>query len=79
MTIANATAQPFLKIRTSSIDKIMFRSVRFNPWLAPNDVMHHMEKIATALTNAGRSDAASRGYIAGQAFAPETYLHVNWA
>jgi hypothetical protein len=79
MTVANALAQPFLKIRTSFNDRFMFRAVHFNPWLAPNNVTHHMERIATALTNVIRSDAASRESIVGQAFGPETYLQVTWA
>lgn len=79
ITSANATAQPFLKIRTSFDDRVMFRSVRFNPWLAPNNVSNHMERMATALTNVVRSDAASREFMKGQALTIETYLQVSWA
>ncbi|KAF1911258.1 hypothetical protein BDU57DRAFT_507084 [Ampelomyces quisqualis] len=78
ITVANATADPLLKIRTSFDDRIIFRTVHFNPWLAPNNVTHHMERIATALTNVVRSDANSNEFIAGQALALETYIRVNW-
>jgi hypothetical protein len=79
ITVANATAKPFLKIKTSYRDRVLFRAVRFSPWLAPNNITHHMGRIATALTNVIRSDTASREFIVGQALAPETYLQVKWA
>ncbi|KAH9864233.1 hypothetical protein J1614_010167 [Plenodomus biglobosus] len=78
LTVANATAQPFLKIRTSFIDRVMFRAVRFNPWLAPNNVTHHMERMATAMTNLVRSDSNSNELITGSAYAPEIYISVQW-
>jgi hypothetical protein len=79
ITVADRAAERFLKIRTSFTDKVMFRAVQFSPWLAPNNVSHHMERIATALTNAIRSEPNSNELIAGQALAPETYVKVDWA
>jgi len=79
ITVANPTARPYLKIRTSFVDRVMYRAFRFNPWLAPNNVTNHMERIAEAITNVARSEPGSNEFIAGHAFVPETYVQVNWA
>jgi hypothetical protein len=78
-TVADATAKPFLKIKTSYVDKVMFREVHLNPWLAPNNITHHMERIAIAIINVVRSQSGSNEFVAGQALAPETYVEVCWA
>jgi len=79
LTVANSTAQPFIKIRTSAVENVFFRSVRFSPWLAPNNVTYHMERMAQAMTNAIRSDAGVNEMITGAAYALETYVAVHWA
>jgi hypothetical protein len=79
ITVADMVAQPFLKIRTSYNDRVVFRAVRFSPWLAPNNISHHMERLATAVTNVFRSEGNSNELIAGRALAPETYVRVVWA
>jgi hypothetical protein len=79
ITVADPTAKPFLKVRTSFVDRVMFRAFHFNPWLAPNNVTHHMERIANAMTDVVRSDVESNEFVPGQAFAPETYVEVKWA
>ncbi|KAF1944983.1 hypothetical protein EJ02DRAFT_339598, partial [Clathrospora elynae] len=79
LTVSNASAPPFVKIRTSFTDKVMYRAVRFNPWLAPNNVTHHMERIAQAMTNVIRSDSSSNELITGTTYATETYVAVHWA
>lgn len=79
LTVANASAPPFLKIRTSFMHKVVFRAVRFNPFLAPNNVTHHLERMAKAMTDAVRSDTSSNEHVVGSAYAPETYVSVQWA
>ena len=79
ITVANATAEPFLKVRTSFKVKVMYRAVRFSPWLAPNNVPHHMERMAEAMTNAVRSDQNSNERISGKALSRETFVAVHWA
>ncbi|RAR16511.1 hypothetical protein DDE83_000076 [Stemphylium lycopersici] len=79
ITVSNATAPPFIKIRTSFTDQVMFRAVSFSPWLAPNNVTHHFERMARAMTNVIRSDANSNELVAGSAYARETYIAVHWA
>ncbi|KAH7093060.1 hypothetical protein FB567DRAFT_162614 [Paraphoma chrysanthemicola] len=78
ITVSTPTAQPFLKYRASFADRVMWRAFRFSPWIAPTNITFHMERIATALTNVARSDPGSNEFVAGQAFAPETYVKVNW-
>jgi hypothetical protein len=79
ITVMDPTAIPYLKVKTSFVDRVMYRAVRFSPWLAPNNITHHMERIANAVTNVIRSDTSSQEFVAGQAFAPETYVQVKWA
>lgn len=79
ITVADAKLKPLLKIRTSFNDKVVYRNMRFNPWLAPNNVSHHMQRIVTALTNVIRSDSNSTEYISGRALAAETYVEVQWS
>ncbi|CAE6995425.1 hypothetical protein P3342_000109 [Pyrenophora teres f. teres] len=79
ITVSNPLAERYVKIRTSFTDQVMFREVRFNPWLAPNNVTNHMERIAEAMTNTVRSDPNSHELIIGTAFSRETYVMVHWA
>jgi hypothetical protein len=53
------------------------RLLDFNPWLAPNNVSRHMERLATAMTNVIRS-SPSNTMITGTAFSLETYVAVHW-
>jgi hypothetical protein len=78
ITVSDPSAEPYLKIRTSFTDQVRFREVRFNPWLAPNNVTYHMERIAQAMSNVVRSDANSNELIIGSASSPETYVIVYW-
>lgn len=79
LTVSNATAPPYIKIRTSFTDQVMFRAVSFSPWLSPNNVTHHVQMMAQAMTNVMRSDANSNELIPGAAYARETYVAVHWA
>jgi hypothetical protein len=79
ITATNATARPFLKMKTTFMDRVYYRAFRFNPFLAPNNVTHHMEQLAIAMTNVLRSDSSTNEVVAGRAFAPETYVAVRWA
>jgi hypothetical protein len=78
ITVSNPSAKPYLKIRTSFTDQVRFREVHFNPWLSPNNVTHHMDRVARAMTNSVRSDANSNELIIGSASSPETYVRVEW-
>lgn len=79
ITITEPGAQAFLEVRLSFLDRAMYRAFRYSPWLAPNNIMHHMERIAVAMTNVVRADIGGTNSVKGQAFAPETYVDVKWA
>ncbi|EUC49125.1 hypothetical protein COCMIDRAFT_85359 [Bipolaris oryzae ATCC 44560] len=78
ITMANPTAQPFIKIFASHTDKAKWRSFLFSPWLAPNNVAAHLERMAHSITNVIRSDTDSSELIPGSAYARETYVAVQW-
>ncbi|KAI1688577.1 DUF3176 containing protein [Pyrenophora tritici-repentis] len=46
------------------------RALLSNPWLAPNNLTHHVERLATAMTNGIRS-SISKEMVTGQAFFTE--------
>ena len=78
ITVSNATAPPFIKIRTSFTTQVMYRVVNYSPWLSPNNVTRHIQRMARAMTNVIRSDTNSNELIVGTAFARETYVAVHW-
>ena len=53
------------------------RYLKYNPWLAPNNVSRHVERLAEAMTNVIRS-APSKTMLEGHAFSKETYVAVHW-
>ncbi|KAK1917399.1 hypothetical protein P3342_000112 [Pyrenophora teres f. teres] len=53
------------------------RTLVSSPWLAPNNVTHHIERLATAITNRIRS-SISKEMVTGQAFFTEKYVTVRW-
>ncbi|CAN9085811.1 unnamed protein product [Alternaria alternata] len=79
ITVADATAPPFVKIRTAAVDNVYSRLVQFSPWLAPNNVAFHMQRMARTMTNVIRSDTNSNELVVGIAQALETYVAVHWA
>ncbi|KAH3984808.1 hypothetical protein HBH52_052100 [Parastagonospora nodorum] len=75
----NATfSDPVLRYRIWKEGPAYNRLLEFNPWLAPNNVSRHMERLANALTNVVRS-APSNAMLTGQAFSIETYVDIHWA
>ncbi|KAJ5062650.1 hypothetical protein J3E74DRAFT_265848 [Bipolaris maydis] len=78
ITVLNATEPPFIKIRTSFTTQIMYRSVSYSPWLSPNNITRHIQRMAQAMTNVMRSDVHSNELIIGTSFARETYIAVHW-
>lgn len=64
-------------MRLPNFKEQTIRQLEFNPWLPPNNVTSHMERLATSWTNALRS-SASRQMIPGRAFSKERYVSVRW-
>jgi hypothetical protein len=54
-----------------------FRELPFNPWKAPNNVTHHLERLATSMTNAIRSIENAES-LQGVAYSKETFVSVRW-
>jgi hypothetical protein len=77
-TTSNATAQPMMRWRTWQAGPAWNRILDFNPWLAPNNVTQHMERLATAMTNVVRS-APSKTMLKGHAYTKETFISIKWA
>jgi hypothetical protein len=76
-TMINDSAPPILRYKTWKPGPPWTQTLNFNPWLAPNNVTRHMERLATAMTNVIRS-APSRQDVEGLAFVKETFISVRW-
>ncbi|KAL6712191.1 hypothetical protein ACN47E_000068 [Coniothyrium glycines] len=76
-TVSNQSSPPSMRYKTWKTGPAWTQLPDFNPWLAPNNVTRHMERLATALTNVVRS-APSRLEVMGSAFDRETYIEVHW-
>jgi hypothetical protein len=53
------------------------RILPFNPWLAPNNITRHVERLATAMTNVIRS-SSSQEMLLGDAYQKENYVKIKW-
>jgi hypothetical protein len=76
-TSADATVRPIMRWKTWGDGPAWNRLLNFNPWLAPNNVTRHMERLATAMTNVVRS-APSRTVLEGSSFSKETFIFITW-
>ncbi|KAF2474999.1 uncharacterized protein BDR25DRAFT_384460 [Lindgomyces ingoldianus] len=76
-TVANASTTPLMRYQVYVKGQPRLRSFGDNPWIAPNNVTSHMEKLATALTNVIRSTNTTET-VSGEAFSMETYVAVRW-
>jgi hypothetical protein len=76
-TIISSTAEEMLRFQVNKKGPPMLRSLETNPWLPPNNISHHMERLATSLTNVMRS-SASNETVLGVAFNKENFVAVRW-
>ncbi|KAJ4336035.1 hypothetical protein N0V95_008732 [Ascochyta clinopodiicola] len=77
-TVKPNESEPILRYCTWTQGPAFNRPLDFNPWLAPNNITHHMERLATAMTNAYRSVGSSNEVVSGPAYFREVYIHVQW-
>ncbi|KAF3044302.1 hypothetical protein E8E12_006699 [Didymella heteroderae] len=70
--------EPSLRYLTWRDGPAFNRPLDFNPWLAPNNITRHMERLATAMTNVYRSVGLTNEVVIGSAYAREVYIHVQW-
>jgi len=76
-TMMNESDVSSLRFKTWSSGPAWLRYLEFNPWLAPNDVAGHMERLAKAMTNVLRS-TPGQDKVYGAAYDKETYISVAW-
>lgn len=76
-TVQSATDQPTLRYK-NYLDGPKSRKLKFNPFLAPNNLTRHMERLATAITNVMRSALDSNEMIAGEAYNKKQFVLVRW-
>ncbi|KAH7113751.1 hypothetical protein B0J11DRAFT_619199 [Dendryphion nanum] len=55
------------------------RVLKNNPWISPNNITHHMERLAIGMTNHLRSYGANMNTTEGLAFEREIFVRVQWA
>ncbi|KAL5115859.1 hypothetical protein ACEQ8H_006261 [Pleosporales sp. CAS-2024a] len=75
-SVDKGSKEPVLRFKNYA-DGPSTRSLRFNAWLAPNNITQYMERLAGALTNAVRS-STNREMIPGEAYSRESYVSVRW-
>jgi hypothetical protein len=76
-TVANASADSIMRFKFALNKSPNWIKPIFNPWLAPNNVTSHMERLATALTNTIRSSNSSEPVL-GKAYRTQAYVSVRW-
>jgi len=76
-SLTNYSDIPVLRYRTGSYTKVRTMFPEFNPWLSPNNITQHMERMATSITNAMRSSDSS-DMVFGKAFDNDVYVQVTW-
>lgn len=76
-TVNNTFEHPVMRYKIYKEGPAYNRVLDFNPWLAPNNISRHMERMAVAMTNIIRS-GPSNAMLAGEAFSIETYVEIHW-
>lgn len=76
-TAKNTAAEPVLRFWTWKDGPAYTQQPAFNPWLAPNNVTSHVERLATALTNVIRSKPDKK-WLEGDAYSMENFVAVRW-
>ena len=75
-TVESSSRTPMLRYK-NYLDGPSLRKLKINPFLAPSNVSHHMERLATAITSVIRSDD-SHNMITGQAYNRKQFIVVRW-
>ncbi|KAF7673850.1 hypothetical protein GT037_008465 [Alternaria burnsii] len=75
-SVNNVSAIPRLRYK-EYMDGPSQRYLPFSPWMAPNNLTRHLEKLAAAMTNRVRSSESGE-MLQGEAFYGEQYILVQW-
>lgn len=76
-TTASESAEPTLRFWTWKDGPAYTQVPEFNPWLAPNNISSHVERLATAMTNVIRSKNDKR-WTEGHSYSMENFVAVRW-
>ncbi|KAF1952529.1 hypothetical protein CC80DRAFT_495324 [Byssothecium circinans] len=76
-TIRNGSTQSTIRF-SFNLNAVLLRTPRVNPWLSPNNITSHMDRLAVAMTNTIRSSYSS-DLAFGQASEIVVFVSVNWA
>lgn len=69
------TGDPYIRFKMWRRNSFYYRIPNFNPWLAPNNIPEHMERLATAISDRMRTGEDS---VSGSAYIKEYYISVHW-
>lgn len=75
-TANNSSVEPMLRFKNYPQGPST-RKLNPNPWAAPNNLTHYMERMASAVTNVMRS-SSSRSMVSGKAYNKENFVDVRW-
>ncbi|KAH3919101.1 hypothetical protein HBH56_028790 [Parastagonospora nodorum] len=75
-TSANIDTKPVLRYQNYAMGPSVYK-LNWNPWEHPNNITHHMERLATAMTNKIRS-TGSTTMLEGKAYQMEPYISIQW-
>ncbi|KAH3976102.1 hypothetical protein HBI56_099790 [Parastagonospora nodorum] len=77
-TSVTNTSEEIFRWRTGAAALVRTKRLDFNPWLQPNNITHHLERLTAALTNVVRSSSGG-DMVYGKAWDNEVYVKVRWA
>jgi hypothetical protein len=77
ITVANAVAPPWWRIRIYAWGRNQLHPVTTCPWLAPSNVTQYLERLATSMTNVLRTHN-SHDFVRGRAYTQTTFIAVHW-
>ncbi|KAF3006856.1 hypothetical protein E8E13_010804 [Curvularia kusanoi] len=77
-TTTNISAKPALRLKNYMGVPPKICILESYPWLAPNNIIAHMERLATAVTNAMRSNLESITLVPGLAYNQKQFVVVQW-
>jgi hypothetical protein len=78
-TISLKSTESLLRWRTGHPTLVRTKVPSMNPWLLPNNITNHVERLAAALSNVIRSRSTNDESVIGTALTIETYILVHWA
>lgn len=75
-TIESVDATPMLRYKNYFLGP-WTQILDYNPWQAPNNITHFMQRLSTSMTNLMRS-SSTKEMVVGNAFSRKSYIHISW-